>query len=385
MSQTTITTDNIMTVDAANITGAALPALNGAALTNIPGVTNGAGDPLISTNPSAVGAAWLNTTTGNLFCCTDATAGANVWINVGSGEGDVQPYSFQGTLEGYVAGGQVIGSPAHNHIQKYSYSSNTTGTDLGDLSRVSYLVSGASSTTHGFQAGGLSVSTIDKFQFATSSNASSHGSLTGVRHSSAATNNETHGFAMGGQSFQASIEKYEFASNTTAATHGNLTEAGNGKMACSSLTHGVVGGGYNSGLSPTFRTTVDKFSFSSNTTASGHGNLSTARSSGSATSSTTHGYMASGGSGSGDQLIIEQVAFASNSTASNHGNLSNARDGLAGSSHTTHGYSSGGQKNSGPANAANNVIDKFAFASSGNAVDHGDLVQQSYYASGHQY
>lgn len=384
-----ITNDKLVSFDASKLTGA-FGAIDGSALTGIKEVTVVSSDPTVTTNPDNVGDIYVNSTTGEMFSCTDKTAGANVWINVGGGEGGVEPYVFQGTLEGYVAGGQVVGSPAHNNIQKFSYASSTTKSDLGDLTRASYLVSGASSSTHGYQAGGLNVSTIDKFQFATSDNATSHGSLTGVRHSSAATNDGTHGFVMGGQSFLASIEKYSFASNSTAATHGNLTEASNGKMCCSSGTHGIVGGGFNSGLSPMFRTTVDKFSFASNSTASGHGNLSTARSSGSATSSTTDGFMAGGGSSVGDQIVVEKVSFASNSVASSHGNLSNdptsaERDGIASSSHTTHGYSMGGQRNSGPANAKFDVVDKFAYASNTTAADHGDLVQGSYYASGHQY
>ena len=106
MSQTKITTDNINTLDASMLTGSALPALNGAALTNIPGVTNSASDPTISVNPATgVGATWLNTTTGNLYVLTDATAGANFWTNVGGGSGDVKPFIFQGSNFGFNAGG----------------------------------------------------------------------------------------------------------------------------------------------------------------------------------------------------------------------------------------------------------------------------------------
>ena len=379
------TTENVVSLAATKLTGA-IPALDGTALTGIAtGPTKSANDPTISTNPSGVGVVWENTTTSNIYVCVDATAGKNIWVNVGDGTDNISPYVFQGKIEGYVAGGQVVGSPAHNNIQKYSFSSNTGGNDLGNLTRVSYIVAGCSSDTYGYQAGGLNVSTIDKFQFATLNNASSHGSLTAVRHSVCATNNGTHGFAAGGQSFQASIEKYAFASNTTAAAHGNLTEASNARMGCSSETHGFAGGGYNNGLSPTFRTTIDKFAFASNTTAAGHGNLATLRSNGSATSSTTDGYMASGANNGGDQLVIEKVSFASNTTASNHGNLTNARDGLASSSEMYNGYSAGGQKNSGPGNAANNVIDKFVYASTTTAVDHGDLAQGSFAASGHHY
>ena len=367
------------------LTGA-FGAISGANLTGLgDGIDtkSASNDPAINTNPAAVGHVWLNKTSGEIFICTDATAGANVWANVGGGSGDV--YSFQGTLEGYVAGGQAnIPGPVTNTIQKFAFASNTTGTNLGDLTRTSYLADGTSSRTHGYSPGGLSISTIDKFQFATANNATSHGNLIAARHSSGASNNETDGFVFGGQSFVSTIEKYAFTSNTTASSHGNLTEATNAKTGNSSETHGFSSGGYSHLQSPTFRTTIDKFAFASNTTAASHGNLSTGRSNASGTSSTTDGYVASGSNSGGDQTSIEKHSFASNTTASSHGNLTFGRDGSVGSSHTTHGYASGGQTNGGP-NAYINVIDKFLFSSNTTASDHGDLVQGSYAGTGHQY
>lgn len=37
-------------------------------------------NPFITTNPTAVGATWINTTSGEIFVCTDATTDANVWV-----------------------------------------------------------------------------------------------------------------------------------------------------------------------------------------------------------------------------------------------------------------------------------------------------------------
>jgi hypothetical protein len=42
--------------------------------------TESSSDPVTSTNPATgVGTEWHNTTSGEIFICTDATAGANVW------------------------------------------------------------------------------------------------------------------------------------------------------------------------------------------------------------------------------------------------------------------------------------------------------------------
>jgi hypothetical protein len=78
-----ITDGKIAGVAASKLTGA-LPAISGASLTNLPSeITKSSSDPTVSTNPSGgVGTVYLNTTSGEMWSCTDATAGANVWTTV---------------------------------------------------------------------------------------------------------------------------------------------------------------------------------------------------------------------------------------------------------------------------------------------------------------
>jgi len=92
-----ITMASAKTLPAASLTGT-LPALDGSALTSIGGVsTLGALSsvtisttyPTISTNPSAVGHLWIDKVKGEMYVCTDATTGANAWINVGKGTGHI--------------------------------------------------------------------------------------------------------------------------------------------------------------------------------------------------------------------------------------------------------------------------------------------------------
>ena len=99
---------------------AKLPAVSGAAITGVVGATKNASAPTISTNPSGgVGTEWQNTTSGEVFVCTDATAGANVWKNVGDQSGNILPYTHQGSNYGYRAG---TFSPSGNNtlIEKWS-------------------------------------------------------------------------------------------------------------------------------------------------------------------------------------------------------------------------------------------------------------------------
>jgi hypothetical protein len=58
------------------------------ALNDLSDVTSSSSEPSRTTNPSTgVGTVWLNTTSGELYVCTDATTNANIWTNVGEGTG----------------------------------------------------------------------------------------------------------------------------------------------------------------------------------------------------------------------------------------------------------------------------------------------------------
>ena len=80
---------NLTNLTAANLTGT-LPALDGSALTGMQGGfdTKTGSDPLITSNKE-LGHLWMNSTSGELFCCTSATTNNNAWTNVGEGTGDI--------------------------------------------------------------------------------------------------------------------------------------------------------------------------------------------------------------------------------------------------------------------------------------------------------
>ncbi len=368
MSQTKITTDNINTLDASMLTGSALPALNGAALTNVPGVTNSASDPLISTNPSGgVGSAWLNTTTGNLFCCTDATAGANVWINVGSGSGDVEPYRFQGTVAGYTATGSRLNQAPVATIDKHSFTSDGNSTLISGVTQQGrHGAAGGKSKTHGYTMGGLAPSAstiIEKFSYAAETDCTDVGDINVARGYMSGQSSGTNVYCSGGENGPAvnTVEKRATASDGNATDVLDITVSRSNLSGASSSTHGFNAGGGGG------TTTVDKFSFSNDNNAVDHGDLfGGLGDTGGGQSSTTHGYAA----GATSSNSIYQYAFASNVTGTDHGDLTATRGMSGGTSSTTHGYVTGGA----PSGAVN-IIEKFTFASSGNATDVGDLAQ----------
>ena len=135
-----------------------LPAIDGSQLTNVDtGFTQSTSDPVITTNPSGgVGSVWFNKTSGEAYICTDATAGANVWTNVGAGSGDVKPSPAprQGTQYGYLFGGMPSVGGRINVIQKYSYTSAANATDVGNLLNVeTHGTDNVCSTSHGYSMG----------------------------------------------------------------------------------------------------------------------------------------------------------------------------------------------------------------------------------------
>ena len=375
-------------LDGAVLTGA-MPALDGSSLTGIAGMTKVTSDPLITTNPSSgVGTTWVNKSSGEMFICTDATANANVWINIGGGFGNYGK-SFGGKGPGTVAGYTACGydGSQQNIIDKFTFGSANNAGDHGDISVARFRSTGHSSQTHGYAASGetaINCNIIDKFPFAAGSGAVDHGDLSvGVRYGKAAgASSATDGYSLGGQlnstsAFTSVIQRFNFTSNSTSNTHGNLTVPRNVASGHSSDTHGYASAG--SATSPALEVTIDKFVFASESDATDHGDLLVARYGGCGHSSTTDGYTTGGHTGPRTDAM-DKFAFASNVTASDHGNLVVIAAGKSGQSSTTHGYASGGYL---PPIMAG--IDKFAFGSANNATDHGDLTVARSWGAGSQY
>ena len=74
----------IMGVSASSAAGAS-------SLASLSDTTVSTTDPLITSNPSAVGHLWVNSTTGMTYICNDITTDGNVWVNTGTGATGVSP------------------------------------------------------------------------------------------------------------------------------------------------------------------------------------------------------------------------------------------------------------------------------------------------------
>ena len=108
LNATQVTTGSIATarIDTGTTTGkilvldgsGAIPAIAAGSMTGVSTSTKSASDPTTSTNPSGgLGTKWINTTSGEIYILTDATAGSNVWTSTGATSGNIAPFHGSGS------------------------------------------------------------------------------------------------------------------------------------------------------------------------------------------------------------------------------------------------------------------------------------------------
>jgi len=352
---------------------AKIPACSGAAVTNLPSITKSSSDPTISTNPSGgVGTVYQNTTSGEMYVCTDATAGANVWTNVGAGTGDVVPFWGWGSTYGFAMGGYRSGvSGTSNIIDRFSLTSDGNATDWGDLTTASTNATGQSDGSYGYRAAGHYSSTqhniISRFAFSSAGNASDVGDLTVARGEGPSSSySETHGYVAGGNTTNV-IDRYAFAASINGVDVGDLVNTANGTGGATSFTHGYQFGG-----NGTNATNLYKYAYASSGNASDVGNMYQGTSAnGENGNSSTHGY-AMGGHYSGAYInVVQKWAFATDGTTTDVGDLLYTGNGCNHAASQTHVYCVGG----GNASSQYQHLQKVTFATDGNMTDVGDLTQ----------
>ena len=295
----------------------------------------------------------------------------------------VAPYG--GTSYGFSAGG----APTANAdvVNRFSFTSDGNAGDWGDLAIGNNQGSGQSSATHGYNSGGWLASggstagsnIIQKFSFSTTNTSSDVADLAhSVYVVCGGQSSSDNGYACGGRTSTEHdyIQKFNFATEANATDIGNLIGIAQKTAGHSSSTHGWVSGGVGGGV---YSDVIQKFSFSSDGDATDIANLTYTTHACAGMSSSDNGYTA-GGAGSGRHDKINKFSFSSGSNATNIGSLFSARDAVTGSSSTTYGYISGGEDSG----WWRNYIEKVNFSSDGSATDVGDLTVSTGNTSGHQ-
>ncbi len=279
-------------------------------------------------------------------------------------------FQFGGSTSGYTSSASAPSDPAAT-IDKFPFSADANATDVGDLTSTKKGGAGASSTTHGYVAGGYDWSSssttnaIEKFSFSVDGNATDVGDLTQARRDGGGVMSQTHGYMVTGATSSNVIDKYPFASNANATDVGNTTTSrSENNSGSQSLTHGYQAGGISSNV-------IDKFPFASDGNATDVGDLVDTNYGKCGQFSDTNGYATR-------STAIEKYPYASDANAVSAATLAGPSHYRAGQSSTTHGYASGGTPGS------SNEIDKFPFAVESEATDVGDLTQGRSQNAGNQ-
>ena len=290
---------------------------------------------------------------------------------------------FQGDSRGYTAGNGPGASTPSNTIQKYPFSSTSNSTDVGDLAVAMTLKLGSpSSSTHGYICGGRntdiptpypanSQNTIQKFPFSVDTNGSDIGDLLFGSYggNNRGSSSSEKGYASGGVYYLNTINSFPFATDTNATDVGDAAYVAMYAFGNSSLTHGYISGG---GSSPSVRSRndINKFPFATNTNATDIADLNMGTEGGSSQDSFTHGYLV-GINPPIDTNRIQKFSFASNANGTEVGNLTAASNSsAAGSSSREHGYVAGGSNST-------TTIQRFTFASDLNSTNVGTLFEGS--------
>jgi len=288
-----------------------------------------------------------------------------------------------GSSFGYASAGQPSNTYSDG-IQKFSFTSDSNATDVGELPIGHGRSAGASSTVSGYVFAGFNptsfptgVDAISKFPFSSDSGGTDVGELLTAVRKPGSTNSPTHGYSTGGAANPSSvilstIQKFPFSSDTGSSDVGEI--ASNNELespsGTSSFTHGYLHGGRDPNESPSSITTIQKHPFSSDsgTTLVGDLTLGTYEAGATGSSSSTHGYRI-GGYGNTNNGVdqIEKYPFSSDTTSSDVGELSVARYGNTGTQSTLNGYSFGG-------GLAQTNIDKFTFSSDVSATNVATLI-----------
>ena len=243
----------------------------------------------------------------------------------------------------------------------------------GGMSRTDGYIFGAKSSAP--YPSGPGGNLIEKFPFANEDAISSTGYTLdvskGIGQNKEGIGNRINLYTAGGTA--AGILKFVTSSEANAATIGNPVSTTNpaflgGITGHSSETHGYMAGGYQAPA--TGSNVIQKFPFSVDEGATDVGDLTYSSWSGSGSSSTTHGYHAGGflsPPGSPYPIAtrndIQKFAFASDGNATDVGDLSldGGHRSMGGSS-PSNGYQIGNADNP-------NIIEKYSFSSDGNATD----------------
>ena len=302
-------------------------------------------------------------------------------------------FSIQGSTYGY--------NMETFAIDRFSLVSDGNAVDQGDLTASSPVTGGmGKSSTHAYRAGGYvssaAVNSVQAWPMSAIGDAVAQPATLSV-----ARYNLNSGpiqpsagdfvFYFGGRTPTASdvVDKHPIAADASGTDVGDLYQQQYYVVGSPSGTDGYLNGKNSPGGAPTYagaNVNIYKIPFASySITDTGYDVLNENDGTYSAAChSSTHSYQMGGYIPTGGINVIGKYPFAADANSTDVGDLTSTRYSNAGNSSTTHGYSSGGRENPTLPSPVSvyNIIDKFPFASDGNATDVGDLNINTFPAEG---
>ena len=306
---------------------------------------------------------------------------------------------YSGTNFGYVMGGYTPSATFSNVVDKTPYASDANAVDVGDMtSPVSYGGQGGSSSTEGFHMGGYppaytNGTKVESFPFASDGNmtASPYSLSAGqvVGHAEVVGDRSTVMYSIGLTAPTAAgphIQKFSLPIAANSTDVGDIFGGLYSFAGHSSETHAYTSGGVSPGV-PGGTNEIRKIPFATDENATDVGDLAGRFREVSGSSSSTHGYTVGGRwlapEGNPDPTNLQRNDIQKFSFASD-GNATDAADLMAPNTHggghtsSTHGYQSSGTSPTDPTHPVNR-IQKYPFASDTNATEVGDLTAARYY------
>jgi hypothetical protein len=266
---------------------------------------------------------------------------------------------------GYFAGGVIVST-----IIRLDFSNETINNPGKNLPSARFSIAATSSISYGYFyggsfPGGAHISTISRLDFSNETVSDPGNNLSPARGRMAAISSGSYGY-LGGGSFPSpvslsTITRFDFFSETLSNPGKNLPSIRDGLAAVSNDSYGYFGGGLNNSI-PARICTISRLDFSNETVNDPGNNLVLAVDRLAATSSSSYGYF-----GGGDEVGPSPIAVVSrrivsldfsNETVSNRGNIfPTARESLAATSNSSYGYFGGGAGSPGAAAATVRRLD----------------------------
>ena len=344
----------------------------------------------------AVGSIWVDSTNGDMYTCTDATAEDASWANM---EGDdINPPFTIGASTIWYSGGRADGtgqSPGYvcDEVSTFPVSSPGNATDIGEADAQTHdnagngaihddtyiYMAGGQAARSPSNAAGAKTAEINRAPISSPATFTDIGDLTAAMAIGGGGTDGDTGFSVGGDpgpgSVLTQIDKFSLASpSTTADSGGDLNTGINSNGCYSDVLNGKIFSG--GGDDKTSRVdTIEVFPVSiSSGTATDYAELSTVKNCFGTLANTTHGFSLGGWTPS-ETDTIEKFPFSAPSSNTDIGNLIRAKTetrGMGSPDSTAAGFSMGGQTSSNTIDE----IDKFSLSSPGNASDWGNLVKK---------